>query len=245
MSRLSDERGFTVPEVLSAMLIAVVVSLASFALIEFTMRRAGEVAGRVEANQKGRAAMDTITQHMRSQVCLDSTTPPLAFAGTNQVTFYADLSRPEDPQPPRRHTIAYDPAAGTLLQSDFDGVRQGNDTIAYPAAPSRQRLLAENVRPDTAGDPIFRYYAFDASTPPRPVTELVPASSTASLAGPDLARAVRVEINFRTLPPDATAADARGALLMRDDVYVRAADPDDPRDVRAPDPSNPVPPICA
>lgn len=245
MSRVSDERGFTLPEVMSALFIALIVSLASFALIEFTMRRAGEVAGRVEANQKGRAAMDTITQHMRSQVCLDSTTPPLAFAGTNQVTFYADLSSPDMARPTRRHTITYDPAARTLVQSDFYGVRQGNDLIAYPAQPSRMRLLAENVVPDTPGTPIFRYYAFDTSVPPRPVTELVPASSTASLAGNDLARAVRVEISFRTLPPDAKQVDARGALLMRDDVYVRAADPDDPRDVRAPDPSNPVPPICA
>jgi prepilin-type N-terminal cleavage/methylation domain-containing protein len=244
MSRLSDERGFTLPEVMSAMFIALIVSLASFALIDFTIRRAGEVAGRVEATQKGRAAMDTITQHMRSQVCLNSTTPPLSFAGTNRVTFYSDLSNPADNEAPARHTLTYDPTAKTLVQTQYDGVRQGTNVV-YPALPSRTRLLAENVVPDTGTAPIFKYYAYDTATPPRPVTELQPASSTVSLPATDLARTVRIEINFRALPPNAKQADARGALLVRDDVYVRAADPDDPRDVRPPDPNDPIPPICA
>ena len=244
MSRMREEHGFTLPEVMSAMFIALIVSLASFALIDFTIRRAGEVAGRVEATQKGRAAMDTITQHMRSQVCLNSTTPPLSFAGTNRVTFYSDLSNPADNEPPARHTLTYDPTARTLVQAQYDGTRAGSN-VTYPALPSRTRLLAENVVPDTPNAPIFKYYGYDTATPPRPVAELRPASSTVSLAATDLARTVRLEVSFRALPPDTKSAVARSSILLRDDVYVRAADPDDPRDVRPPDPNDPIPPICA
>jgi hypothetical protein len=95
---------------------------------------------------------------------------------------------------------------------------------------------------ETPTTPIFRYYAYDGSVPPRPKVQLpVPLSTT------DRARTVRVEINFRVLPPSAKAGvtKSRGDVLMHDEVYVRAADPDDPRDVRPPDSDDPVPPICA
>jgi prepilin-type N-terminal cleavage/methylation domain-containing protein len=240
-TRARSEDGFTLPELLTSISIALIVSLATFSLIEFTIRRSGEVQGRVEATQKGRAAMDVITQHMRSQVCLSSDTPPLQIADANQVTFYTDLSDGTQGLPPEKQSITYDPAARTLIERDFVGTRQGQDVV-YPASPTRVRTLAENVVPATAGDPIFKYYAFDeAVDPPRPTVLLA-----TPLVATDRARAVRVEINFRALPPQAQSATARGSILLHDEIYVRAADPDDPRDVRAPDPTNPnaIPPVC-
>jgi prepilin-type N-terminal cleavage/methylation domain-containing protein len=238
--------GFTLPEVLTAMAVGIILSVAAFTLVSVTIKRAGEVTGRVEANQKGRAAMDTITQHLRSQVCLSSTTPPIVTGQANYVSFYADLSDGSAGRPPERHELTYDSAQRTLVETDYIGTRAGT-AIAYPATPSRTRTLALDVWPDrpvgaTQDTPVFRYYAYDESTPPRPV-EALPTP----LSDRDRARAVRLEITFRAQPPRSTQANARGSILLHDDVYVRAADPDDPRDVRAfdPDDPNPVPPICA
>src|SRR5689334_13085373 len=96
---LRDERGFTLPELLITLVIAMIVSLATFSLIEVVMRKAGETQARVAAAQRGRMAMDTMVRQMRSQVCLNTAnptppmSPPAGFGvvttGTSAV-FYTD-----------------------------------------------------------------------------------------------------------------------------------------------------------
>ena len=54
MTRLRDERGMTLPEVLVSVTIAMIISLATFALIETVMRRAGDISARVDSTQRGR-----------------------------------------------------------------------------------------------------------------------------------------------------------------------------------------------
>ncbi len=240
MRPVRREDGFTMVEMLTALVIGSLLMVVAFGLMGFTIKRTGEIAGRVEATQKGRAAMDTITQHLRSQVCLNSTTPPIASGDGNSVSFYADLTDGNAGKPPERHVMTYDPVKRTLAEQDFIGIRSGT-TITYSATADRKRALAEFVVPETPTTPIFRYYAFDLSVPPRPAL-LLPTPLSAS----DRARTVRMEITFRALPPNTklTATKSRGDALFRDDVYVRAADPDDPRDVKPTDPTDPVPPVC-
>ncbi|MGH2969374.1 MAG: PilW family protein [Solirubrobacteraceae bacterium] len=225
MSRIRQEEGFTLPELLIAITIALVISLASFALIEVSMRRAGDVAGRVEASQKGRAAMDFISRQVRSQVCLSSTIPPMASAKAAEVSFYVDLSDGSAGAPPELHTITHDPVARTLVERAYVGAGV-SPNIVYPAAPTRTKVLAEDVvayRPPggSADLPIFQYSAFNLATPPRPELVLpVPLNAT------DLARVARIEVNFRKLPPGRTTT--RGSIVLQDEIYVRAANPNDP-----------------
>lgn len=223
-SRLRSQDGFTLPEMLTAISIALIVSLAAFSLIEVVMRRAGDVAGRVEASQKGRAAMDFMTRQLRSQVCLSSTVPPMVSATPDSVTFYTDLSDPAAGTVPEKHTLTYDPVKRTIVERAYAGTGAA-PAITYPATPSRVKLLAENVVRDRpagapADTPVFRYHAFDLSTPPRPQLALAtPLNAT------DLARVARMEITFRKLPP---SEQTRGSIVLYDEVYVRAADPNDP-----------------
>ena len=69
-SRLTDERGMTLPEVMVTMVIALIMSLATFALVDVTMRQTKEISDRVDGVQRGRVAMDLMTRQLRSQVCL-------------------------------------------------------------------------------------------------------------------------------------------------------------------------------
>ena len=74
MHRLRREDGFTLPELLTTMAIAMIVSLATFTLIEIVMKRSGEVCSRVETTATARTAMDQITRQLRSQVCAKTST---------------------------------------------------------------------------------------------------------------------------------------------------------------------------
>jgi hypothetical protein len=199
--------------------IALVVSLAAFSLIEVVMRRTAETQGRVEASQKGRAAMDTMTRQLRSQVCLATNVPPMAAASDNSVSFYTDLTDPAAKKNPELHTITYDPAKRTLVEQDFVGSGTA-PSITYPSTPSRIRTLAENVVPQ-GSTPLFRFYAYNAATPPRPDTPL-----STPLSAANLGLVARIELSFRTLAPKSTTT--RGSIVLEDQVYVRAADPNDP-----------------
>ena len=95
--RLSSERGMTLPEVLVTMVIALVLSLATFALVDVTIRRTGEISQRVDGVQRGRVAMDLMTRQLRSQVCLGPNAPSSRsiVAGTaTSVTFYVEMGDP-------------------------------------------------------------------------------------------------------------------------------------------------------
>jgi prepilin-type N-terminal cleavage/methylation domain-containing protein len=222
LDRLRNEDGMTLPEMLIAIIIALVVSFAAFTLIEVVMRRTAETQGRVEASQKGRAAMDTMTRQLRSQVCLATNVPPMAAAQDNTMSFYVDLNDPSTNAQPELHTLTYDPAARTIVERDFVGTGTA-PSITYPTTPTRVRTLAENVVLQGT-TPMFRYYAYNApaaGVTPRPDTLLsTPLSAT------NLGLVARIELSFRTLVPRSTSN--RGSIVLQDQVYVRAADPNDP-----------------
>src|SRR4051794_2955633 len=93
------EEGFTLTEVLAAMAVAMIVSLAAFSLVEVVMKRVGETAARVETTQRARTALDDLTRELRSQVCVTRSDPTLMTsarsiysATATQIVFFADLS---------------------------------------------------------------------------------------------------------------------------------------------------------
>jgi hypothetical protein len=164
--------------------------------------------------------MDTMTRELRSQVCLSSTVPPMASGSDNVVSFYTDLSAdPTANANPELRTITYDPTAKTLTERAYVGTGT-SPSITYPSTPTRVKLLAENVIPYT-GTPIFTYYSYNTATPPRPQQKLTTPLGTANLGV-----VARIDISFRTLMPK--TATTRGSIVLQDEVYVRAADPNDP-----------------
>ena len=76
----SDERGFTLPELLIAMAIGLIVLLAAFMLLDraVSARPGRRPPGRL---QRGRLAMELITRQLRSQVCLGDATEPITAGG--------------------------------------------------------------------------------------------------------------------------------------------------------------------
>jgi prepilin-type N-terminal cleavage/methylation domain-containing protein len=237
-SRLGREDGFTLPELLTAITIALIVSLATFSLIEFTMKRAGEVDQRVDATQRGRALIDTMTRQLRSQVCLDASTPAMAtragdITDGSTATFYSDFSdgtTVATKPAADLHKLAYDPVTRRILDYVYDTSWDKTKTpwLALVSATPRvgtPKVVATDVVPNGA-TPLFRYYAYNAAATPAPSVLLNPVATT-PMTLPDLARVARVDITFRMLPTRAASPTAPGSVVFQDQVYVRAADPND------------------
>ena len=75
--RLRAERGFTLIELLVAISIGAIVVTAAINLMEASVRASNEVVNRFDGLQKGRLALEEITQRLRAQVCPDKATPAI------------------------------------------------------------------------------------------------------------------------------------------------------------------------
>ena len=191
-----------------------IISLAVFALVETVMLRAGDVSARVESTQRARIAMDFITRQLRSQVCVLSTSPatvdPRAIVtGTpTSVTYFSDMADESHRtgntiKAPELRSLSFE--SGKLIERVWVGVQGGsafNPTYSYadyPLKPTRTRVLADELSTTktttSGGQPlVFRYYEFNAATPPKPEAEIVTGTGMSAAKASVVAR---IDVAFR------------------------------------------------
>src|SRR4051812_36170964 len=98
---LRSEDGFTIVELLTAMVIGIVVLFAALTVLDTSISVTGRVTSRVDALQRGRTAMDLMIRDLRSQVCVGiltnastgatGTDDSLIGGSDTSVDFYTDL----------------------------------------------------------------------------------------------------------------------------------------------------------
>ncbi len=116
----SSEAGFTIIELLAAMVVGLMVLMAAFMLLDHATSASNRLSDRQDAVQRGRQALELMTRQLRSQVCLGDTTEPITYGDGNAVRFYADLSDGSRKRPAAE--LKYDPAAKTITESACSGV---------------------------------------------------------------------------------------------------------------------------
>jgi prepilin-type N-terminal cleavage/methylation domain-containing protein len=218
-SRFSDERGFSLPELLVAMFIGMIVLLAAFMVLDRSFSASGQIADRTEALQRGRLTMNLITRQLRSQVCVGNTVP--MAAGTDiSASFYADLS--DGTQPIKRRTLTFDPATDTITESVITGAGT-YPALTFTSAATSVPLLTKvkQILDGTTPRPIFRYYGYKVGGAPGEL-EALPAPLSAA----NLKRVALIELGFRAFAARTVTNDKDSAVL-EDDVYVRVAVPTD------------------
>jgi prepilin-type N-terminal cleavage/methylation domain-containing protein len=217
LSRLRHEDGFTLVELLAAMVIGLIVIFAGFNLIDTSVRVNASVAGRTDASQRGRLAMDDITRSLRSQVCANGVTP-ITSATPTSVTFTADLSNGS--RPPDRRTLTYSPSADTVTQTVTPGSGTEPNVVFTGTTTSRVLLTDADPDPSVAGGAVFQYFAVTPGTGGSQFTAL-----GATVATADLPRIARIDIGLSVRPARSSTGDKR-SVLFDDSVIVRSVNPD-------------------
>lgn len=230
MRRLRSERGYSLVELLVTLTTGIIVLMATFLVVDTLVVQSAMVQDRVDNVQRGRQAMENMTQTLRSQVCLGPGYPAITQGDDNSVTYYANVRNATFA--PDKYRLVYDPATngGTITEYFY----QGSGTppaVTFPANPTSQRTIITHASRyvDTSNNqtvPVFRYYAF-TSDPVAPDllqgTPLDPsATSTSANAS---AKTVKVAISFAANP---TRQSNRTRSTFQNYVYVRTADPTDP-----------------
>lgn len=230
--RLRSEDGFSLTELLVAITISSIVVLASMTLLDSSQGASVRVQDRVDATQKGRVAMELITQRLRSQTCLGTGLPALLDARTDQVTFYTELRdfsnspgtgfRPEL----RRLAFASNGAVDESVWASQTSTTAPFFTFpGYSSTPTRSTAIARGLQ--RAGTtPYLRYFAFVGDDPATPSEEVVPPTN-GSLSADDRARIVRIMVTFDSRPTR-TVQSTNVDSTFEADVYVRTSDPTDP-----------------
>jgi type II secretory pathway pseudopilin PulG len=234
MSRLRNQDGFTLMETLTAVTVGFVVLAAILGLLESTVRINTGVLSKTDAMQRGRLAMDNLTQQLRSQVCLDFNNPAILKASTaDSVTFYADYSWDGKTAPVKR-TITFDPAKSEITSYRYDtpSTLMPPPATSYPATPKVKKIELSGVtrQVDAANQPVpfLRYYAYKKQADGR---WLATDPLTPPLNDAQAARIARVEINYFVQAPGARTRNK--GVNLSDEVMARHADPN----LSVPDPN--------
>jgi prepilin-type N-terminal cleavage/methylation domain-containing protein len=224
----SDESGFTLPELLTAIVIGMVVLMAAFMLLDRTVASTARVSDRQEAVQRGRLTMELITRQLRSQVCLADDTPILA-GDDNSVTFYANLS--SNPNSAQKRALRYVASEKRIYEDVYNGTGT-YPALTFPASPTTSKELLrpvaqadEKVGSTMTPRPIFRYYRYVPATTTGALQQL-----TSPLTATTAAQVVMINVAFAALPIRKVerTTDVKDATTFASDVYVRLADPTKP-----------------
>ncbi len=218
MSRLRDEQGFTIVELLAAMAAGLAVLFALLGLLDTSSRLSANTVDRVEAAARARLTMDLLTRQVRSQLCLGTDLPALTAATPTSMTFYGSLAPEASPLVVQRRTLTYDAATKRITETVWTGAGV-RPNVTFNTAPA-VNVIAQGIVADGT-KPIFQYFRFQV---PAGGGTAVPALiTTTPLVADDLARTVQVGFNFAAI-----GGRPSTRVAISNQVYVRTSNPTNP-----------------
>ncbi len=218
-SRLRDERGFSVVELMVSIAAGMVVLLALFGVLDISFTQSARSIDRIESSQRGRTAMEQLVQELHSSCVAATVTPVYAGSGSSTLKFVSQFgSAPV--LTPNLHVISIQPDPvkpyNDLVDSVYAATGGTAPTWTFSSTALPAKVLAENVSQATVNgalQPYFQYFAYAngviSSTP-----------LTTPLSATDAASAVQVNISFAVGPTD-KSSDARRTTNLSDSVVLR------------------------
>jgi type II secretory pathway pseudopilin PulG len=184
---MRDERGFTLVELLVAMVAGVVVVFALVALLTISLHQETQITDRVQDDRAGRSAMNVMLEELHSSctglgsvaIQAPSTTPvsPLAAIGPLNLWFLSAYGNSSSGAASVEKVVQHDitwtatktsntkEALGTLYDYSFTGSGESPNWLfgTLSTANAKKRVaLATNVVPG-AESTIFHYYRYDTT----------------------------------------------------------------------------------
>jgi hypothetical protein len=215
--RLSDERGYSLIELLVAMVSGITVCFALFAILDITSHQTSRLTNYTQANQQGRLAMTKIVDALHSACVTSGFTPIWVGSGANELKFVNAYS--EEAVIPKsqfaEQRIVWNKETETLTDYTYPAIKEiswPNFEYSSTASPSTGVLLARNVvESETGGKkvPIFQYYGYTAGSTESATTGLSTLSTTpleVPLTEKTAPTAASVLVSFSAGPNDGTVA---------------------------------------
>ncbi len=202
LSLARDAQGFSLIELLVAMLSATIVAGALFAVLNFSTKETAALSDKVQADQTGRTAMTKIVDELHSACIKPQFTPIREKSSETELRFITAFSAKAEIPEAELHEIVWNGAKRTLTDKH---AKAPVETLAFGA--TTETLIASNVSQNEVGGekiPIFQYFSYAEETTSGealPVSTLnTEALKGASLSKEQATEAASVLISFNTAP---------------------------------------------
>jgi Tfp pilus assembly protein PilW len=223
-SAVRDERGFSLIELLVAMLSATIVAGALFAVLNFSTAESSTLSDKVQADQLGRVAMTRIDEELHSACIAPKFTPIQSESNESNLRFITAYSKEAVIPQAELHEIVWTKATGTLI--DYSAKNSGGEWPTFTFSEPRTELnrkksvLATNISKN-GETPIFEYFKYASETTEGEkaavsTLETTPLSGTKTVAGlttTEAGEAASVLVTFNAAAPDGKTARNRSTNL--------------------------------
>ena len=222
-AQLRSERGFTLIEVMVALMIGVIVSGATLAIVIVSVHLGSNYTDRVDANQQGRLAMEKITQALNSSCVTPNQAPILVGSTGTSMSFYSGQNDHPGAIPDEITISLASPQPVPLLMSTQTLTGSAPTWTATSTPPSIYTLAPSVVQSVSAGAtlPVFQYYGYGSGGTIATVPFTV---GTGGLTAAQAAATAKVTIGYQVLPTDNQSANGR-AVDFSDAVVFRLTPP--------------------
>jgi Tfp pilus assembly protein PilW len=222
-SSARDEHGFSLIEMLVAMLSATIVAGALFAILNFSTSESATLSDKVQADQLGRVAMTRIDEELHSACIAPRFVPIQKESNESNLRFITAYSEKAVIPQAELHEIVWSKATGTLI--DYSAKNSGGEWPAFTFSEPRTELnrkanlLATHVT--ESGVPIFQYFKYATETTESEKTavstlESEPLAGTKTTAGLSVAeagQAASVLVSFNAAAADGKVTRNRSTNL--------------------------------
>jgi Tfp pilus assembly protein PilW len=220
-ARARDEHGFTLVEMVVAMATGIIVSLALFAILDFSVRQSGRLNDLAQATQLGRGAMTKMVDELHS-ACLSPGFTPVQEKSSATSLRFINANSPEaviSKTSAYQHNIEWKEEAGGKgagVLTDYKYAANSGElptfTFSSTASPTGGTRIGEKIA-KTGSTPIFQYYEYsltNSGASETPEGTLAPVSPpTTGFTAEEAKKVAAVLISFNTAPADkgSTAKD--------------------------------------
>ena len=212
---LRSESGFTLIELMVALIIGIVVSTATLAIVITSVHLSSNYNDRVDANQQGRTAMLKIVQALNSSCVASAVAPILPASDSNNVWFYSLLGDAPGLNP---NKVEVSLTGGSLVMTTYPYASGSAPNWVFSGTASSTFTLLQHAQaiaiPST---PVFQYFGYGSGG-----ALSTTAYSTSPNLGTNAATTAEIKINFVANPSDNWTALNRTASIS-DTVVLRLA----------------------
>jgi prepilin-type N-terminal cleavage/methylation domain-containing protein len=165
--RWRNQDGFTLIEVLVASIIAVVVSLAAFSVLQLTTEDVSRITERTHTDQTGRVALEKIMLQLHSACVAEEVNPIVEGSGTEKIKLVSASGKQVAfaTGEIELHEITYNKTEGTLKETVYKSTgEEVKGNYPFSATPSSTTKLLTGVKQTENSKkeliPIFQYYRY-------------------------------------------------------------------------------------
>lgn len=214
-SRLRDEEGTTMIELLVGMAMGMVVIAGLSMMIIVVLHGNARVDARVEATDNARVTETRIIEELHS-ACISPKIAPIqaGSSGTKLIFWHAAAGEAEAVQPkPVKSEIEL--AEGSLWQTDYGPAEGTSPNWTFPATGEKRKLLA-NVAAPTGGY-VFSYSKYGNGGPV--------AQTETGLGETEASETIGVQVSLVAAPRSTPVADAGAEATVTNSATLRLTPP--------------------